>query len=306
MNTRQIKYRMAAIGNTKQITRAMEAVAATKMRRAQEVAIRGRAYAEAALSILRELPERRQQLHPLLVQRGGPKALYILVGSDKGLCGAYNSNLIKVFNEHAAHAGGEILALPIGRRMNQFTHRRGLSVLPLAVPLKAPLAERVKFIDAVAQAFMAGEYDKVFLGFTHFRTTLKQEAVVRQLLPFTRETLQALVAGILPERGRFAPLRVQEAAVPAPDQPFVYEFEPGPAAVLGEVLRALLRVAAYHAFTEAEASEESARMVAMKNASENAATLLETLTLSFNKARQTAITREVAEITSGKEALETP
>lgn len=299
---------MVSIRNTKQITRAMEAVAATKMRKAQEVAIKARPYAEVAMAMLAELPGGTRQAHPLFRKHSDGHDLYILIGSDKGLCGGYNSGVIRAFSEHVAASGGAApMVFAIGRKMRQFTDRRGYVHAPHELPQAESAFENAAFIDEVAAAFAEDRYRRVFLCFTRFLSTLKQEAVVRQLLPFTKATLDELVQGIIPQRGRYAELRAtarEEAKEQAPLKPFVYEFEPSIEAILSGILKALLRVAAYHALVEAEAAEQSARMVAMKSASENAAGLLEALRLTFNKARQMAITREVAEITTGKEALE--
>lgn len=307
-NTRQLKSRMVSIRNTKQITRAMEAVAATKMRKAQEVAIKARPYAEAAMAMLAELPGATRQAHPLFREHSKGSDLYILIGSDKGLCGGYNSGVTRAFIEHVRkQSSGQPLVLCVGRKMRQFTDRRGYEHAGHAMSSEGSTFENAQFINEVAAAYAEQKYRRVFLGFTRFLSTLKQEAVVRQLLPFTKATLDEIVQGIIPQRGRYAELREavkEEVKEQAPLRPFVYEFEPTIEAILTDVLQALLRVAMYHALVEAEASEQSARMVAMKSASENATGLLETLRLTFNKARQMAITREVAEITTGKEALE--
>lgn len=305
-SSRHIKHRIASVSNMKQITRAMEAVAATKMRRAQEVALRARPYARAALSILAELPAATREEHPLFAGNNEAKPLYILLGSDKGLCGAYNSGVTRAFASHAEKKGARAAVFPIGRKMRQFAQRRQYDIAPYEERNGFAPIEYAEVIDKVAADFSDGAYSAVYLCFTRFVSTLKQEPVVRQLLPFTKVTLEEIVAGIIPERGRYAQLREEfkeEDAATAPLGQFVYDFEPAPGVILDEVLGVLLRVALYHALVEAEASEHSARMVAMKNASDNASGIIEELRLTFNKARQMAITSEVSEITSGKEAL---
>lgn len=305
----RIKSRIRAVGNTAKITKAMEMVSATKMRRSQESALASRPYAVRALELLRELSVRTEKKTVLLEPREVTKTLVVLVTADKGLAGSLNSNVLRRFEkEYGTLRGdasqGAFAYVVVGKRAYDFLARKAI------VPEKSftgfgdffEFEETQPLGDFVIEGFETGAWDKVVVVSMHFRTTLRQEVVVRDLLPITYDAIEKTVREIVPEYGKYA--QVKNGSEHAGKSPLLeYLIEPSPEAVLDRVTRHLVRMAVYHLVLEANASEHSARMVAMKNASDNARELIDTLTLHYNKARQEGITEEISEISGGAEAL---
>lgn len=313
---RDIKKRIRSVKNISQITKAMEAVSATKMRRSQLFALGARPYAVAALEMLENLLARTPELPPLLFGRPVKKSLLLVISSDKGLAGAFNSAVLKKAEQWIAekkNAGADFTVIAVGKKArDRFSHRY--------VPLErsyvgfgdyTELRDTLPVADCVIQGFLERKWDEVIAVYTNFKSTLKQEAVIKKILPVTREGIEEIVAAIIPERGRFANLR--ESATSSADERksaynpryhYEYKFEPSPTEILSVLVPQLLRVHIHHIILESNASEHSARMVAMKNASENAKELIGELSLAYNKSRQAGITRELTEITAGREALE--
>ncbi len=327
---RTIRLRIKGTKNIKQITRAMEAVSAVKMRKSQSAALAARPYATAALRILKNL-EKTSRLNldedlkfNLLQTREVKNILLVVVTSDKGLAGPFNANVLKKAEQFIKAAttpnpslerrGGEIAVATVGKKAREYFSRRGRT--PAAVWTGfgdyASVAEVEPVFEAVLEAFTNGTADEVHIVYTNFLSAMKQEVVVRKLLPFSEEGLEAMVAGIVPEKGKFSephlnpPLKKGEEATP-PFQGGVrgggYLFEPTPSEIFDAILPALLKIEVFHAILEANASEHSSRMVAMRNATDNAGELIKSYTVSLNKARQSAINKELAEITGGSEAL---
>lgn len=300
-NLKQIKGKIRAVGKTAQVTKAMEAVSAAKMRKAQGLALSGRAYARAAVSILARLSDSKElERHPLAQTRAVARVLYVVITSDKGLAGALNSSVLKSAYADILASGlpkerVEIIAL--GRKAHDFFERRGFTVL-----LSAPNTDLVdellveKVVERVTSAFSSSTTDAVKVVHQNFVSTFEQRAAVRTILPLTLKALEEVVEGIVPARGKFASEKEHS-------HPQSYTFEPSEDEVLKIILPRLVAVFVHHALLESQASEHSARMVAMKSASDKASELTHTLTVKFNKARQAAITREVSEIVGGMEAL---
>lgn len=307
-STKQIKQRIRSTKNTAQVTKAMEVVSATKMRKSQDFAIRARPYALASLEMLQNLLARTPELPPLLRAREVKKSLLLVVTSDKGLAGAFNANAIKKTEQWIAakKAEGKPYALCIvGKKAKDYFERRGEEIFKtfwgfgdfISLQETSPVAREL------LSGFSGGAFDEVEAVYTNFRTTLLQETALKKILPATEEGIAEAARGILPERGKFA----EEAKPPILNpQPYSYEykFEPSPAEILEILVPHLLEMQVHHIILESNASEHSARMVAMKSASDNARELISDLTLIYNKARQANITREIVEITAGKEALE--
>lgn len=280
----KIRRRIRSIGKINQITKAMEKVAASKMKRAQEATLRSRTYAMAAREVLSRLTKlTNPKDHPLFRKSNGNRTMVVLFSSDRGLAGAYNSNLFRAFLQEAEQAPVKVIA--IGAKGAAL-----VSKLTTAVEVAGtyspwpnePTSKDVRpIVSSVIQAFTAGEVDRVRLIYTDFVSTIKQQVVVRQLLPVEAEELVDLKGGL-------------NQAV---------SFEPSSEAVLTHLVPRLLEVQLYQASLEALASEHSMRMIAMKNASDNADDLKSDLTLTYNSARQSAITQELAEIAAGAEAL---
>jgi len=305
-STKSIKQRIRSVKNTAQITKAMEAVSATKMRKAQEFAIRARPYAVASLEMMKNLLERTETLPPLLQKREVKTSALLVITSDKGLAGGFNSNVIKkaeIWVENKKGAGENYILITVGKKAKDYFARRGL------VPEKSfwgfgdfsELKDTLPVAEEILQGFLRGSWDEAETVYTNFRTTLKQEAVLKKILPVTKEGIEEMVAGILPEKGKYS---ITSYQLPITNYNYEYKFEPSPEEILNKLIPQLLRMHIHHLILESNASEHSARMVAMKSASDNASGLIDDLALLFNKVRQANITRELTEITAGREALE--
>lgn len=279
---RELKRRLRSVRNIRQVTKAMQTVAASRMRRAQSAVLASRPYEERLRSVLNDLgPYAEEEANPLLARRPVQRVAILLVTSDRGLVGAMNTNLIRAAFRFAREKP-EVGWIAIGRK--------GLTtVRRLRAPLIAeftglgdrPSSADTNVIARVAQEeYVSGRVDEVHLVFTRFLSTLRQTPTVRRLLP------------LVPEEEDIDDL-----------PPLEYIFEPDPATVLGAVLPRLIDVSVYQAILDSIASEQSARMVAMRNATDNASDLIEELTLASNKARQGRITKEMLEIATGAEAM---
>lgn len=310
-SVRDIRRRIKSVKSIAQITKAMEAVSANKMRKSQMFALNARPYAIAALELLENLIATTPRLPDFFTGREVKKTAILVVTADKGLAGAYNSNVLRAAEKFAAGLSREkkdFAVITVGKKAKEYFSRRGF---PIAASFSgfsdfSKLHETNPVADSVMAGFKAGSYDEVVAIYTHFRTTLKQEVAVRKVLPLTREGIIEMVLGILPEHGKYAPKAGHQSAVSkAATAPHSaeYIFEPDPAAILSALVPRLLAMHVHHAILEANASEHSSRMVAMKNASDNARDLIDDLSLRYNKVRQAGITRELIEITAGREAL---
>lgn len=289
---REIKRRIRSIKNIAKVTGALEAVSASKVRKAQNQALASRAYTEAAYEILRDLAayESAELDHPLLNEREDrQRSMIILITSDRGLAGPYNTNITRKAMKFAREMGTDTQYLSIGRKGRDVLLRRGQHIVAEFTDM--PATPSIVDISAINRAamddFLRGRVDEVYIAYTKFINTLKQETVVERLLPLRPrpEDLEQAQEEI----GQLRPL---------------FSFEPSIEMVLEEVLPRFIEVLLYQALLEALASEHSARMVAMRNATENANALVEDLTLRYNNARQLAITSEMLDIVGGAEALQ--
>lgn len=300
MALKAIKNKIRSTERTGKVTKAMEAVSAVKMRKSQERAIAGRAYAQAALRILARLSGTQDMAqHPFAASRGGEKRLYIVVTSDKGLAGNVNNAVLKLLESEIRGGRKEDFAfVAFGRKATDYLTRRGYTVLKSYqnVSDEVSLSEMEEVVAVAAGAFSSGECDSVSIIYQNFVSTFEQKPSVHQLLPLREETLATIVRGISPAKGKYAE-DVDDARVPT------YTIEPSAEEVLALLVPRLLEVMVYHALLESKASEHSARMVAMKNATDKAKEMTKLLTIAFNKERQAVITREVSEITGGIEAM---
>jgi F-type H+-transporting ATPase subunit gamma len=286
-STRELRRRIKSIGSTAQITKAMQMVAASKMRKAQQAAIDVRPFAQMLYRIQRTATTHCAEFaHPLLEVRDVRKRLIIVVASDKGLCGALNSNLFRLVGRYDPHSTVFIAA---GRKAAQFiarTRRQLVAEFPYG---DTPRYEESRAIAAVARdLFLKGEVDEVLIAATRFVNTLVQQAVVLEFLP---------VGDI---RGVEIPGAPKPDARPVDSREFV--FEPGVEDILEFLLGHYLNVVVHLVLLNAKASEQSARMVSMKSATDNADGLIKELTLTLNKLRQGHITQELLEIAGGQAA----
>ena len=289
-STRDIRRRIKSVKNTAQITKAMQMVAAAKMRKAQQAALGGRPYATLMNQVLAEVTKDNSDFtHPLLEQRDGPKRCVIVVSTDKGLCGALNSNLLR---EAAKFDKATTIYITAGRKAAQFVARTRRQLAAEFSYKDTPLFAEARAISKFAQdLFIKGEVDRVDILFTQFVSTLTQRPESVPLLPV--RTITAAAAG----------MQSHAAREPLAGGPTEFLFEPSAAQVLGSLLPHYLNFKIYQILLEAKASEQSSRMVAMKNATDNANQLIKDLTLEYNKLRQANITKELLEIASAAMAL---
>jgi len=284
--TKEIRVKIKSVQNTRKITKAMEMVAASKMRRAQERMRAARPYAEKIRQVAAHISHANAEYkHPFLVARDTVKRVgIIVVTTDKGLCGALNTNLLRqvLIQSKEWQAEGEAIeACCIGNKGLGFLQRLGIPVLSHAVQLgDRPQLERlIGAIKVMLDGYMNDRFDRVVLAYTRFINTMKQEAVLEQLLPLSGEKLGT------------------------PEGTWDYLYEPEAKDVLDQVLTRYVEAIIFQAVAENMASEQSARMVAMKAASDNAATRIDELTLVYNKNRQAAVTKELSEIVGGAAAV---
>ncbi|MDP3947240.1 MAG: ATP synthase F1 subunit gamma [bacterium] len=347
-STQAIKRRIRAVSNTSQITKAMEMVSANKMRKSQEVALASRPFAIAALKLLGELSARTPYLPALMERRAGGPTLVLVVAADKGLAGPFNGNVFRRAEKElfgAAADGfdklttGEMRYAAVGKKAFDFLERKGVKTVRYFTNLgdHAEPEETAPLADFLSEGFLRGDWSRVRTLSTHFRTTLRQDVIVRDLLPVDAAMIKRTVDEILPESGRYSGKNAVRLRSPQAEEDFFasslggsssggkgisssrsgsedpsgsrttgweYLVEPSPEEVQEELSRELVRITVHHLVLEANASEHSARMVAMKNASDNASDLKDELSLLFNTSRQAGITREIAEITAGAELLQ--
>lgn len=300
MALKDIKNKIKATERTRKVTRAMEAVSAVKMRKTQATALAGRAYARAALSILTRLSGTEDvKRHPLATKRDGHKLALVVITSDKGLAGAVNSSVIKRAVEAIeTREVKDVVIFAYGKKGEEYFARRGYEVRK-AYGNKAddvPLSAMEELAQELSSGFLKGDFDKTIAVYSHFKSTFEQTPTMRRLLPLSLPALSEIVEGIVPAKGKWS----TEARLSAPAS---YELEPNGHAVLETLIPRLTAISLYHMLLESKASEHSARMVAMKNASDKSKEVAHDLTRLYNKRRQAAITREVSEIVGGREAL---
>jgi len=286
-NTQDIRRRIKSIRNTAQITKAMQMVAASKMRKAQQHALAGRPYAALMNKVLVSLQKRTDPtLHPLLHIRDVKKELVLIISTDKGLAGALNTNL---FREAAHFDSAKTAFVVTGRKARQFVARTKRELLADFELKDAPTFVETKPVSKFCtEKFLNHEVDKVSVLFTHFINTISQRSVVETLLPISSFDL---------------PKKHEESAEEDVDPLLGYVFEPGAEVVLDSMLPYYIQYQVFQMILDARASEHSARMVAMKNATDNANEFIKDLTLEYNKMRQAGITTELLEIATAQMSL---
>lgn len=303
-----IKTRIKSIKNTSQITKAMEMVAASKMRKAQEFAINTRFYAIKSLELLANISAHmrtKEYRHYLLEQPAdSEKICFLVLTSDKGLCGGFNSSIINMTLAEAKKYGIQnIEIVTVGKKGADAFKNKGFKIA-------AEFAGFGDYIEieetrAVSQFLIDsqknGKYKYIFVFYEKFISTLRQTPFIHQLVPLDFEILKEVARGVIPETGKYSELK--EEFLQKDTDTNEYIFEPSPQAVLENILPMLFEIAVHYVILEANASEHSARMIAMKNASENARDILKELGLAFNRARQSSITKEISEISAGAEIL---
>ena len=314
-STQNLKKRIKSVANINKITKAMELVAATKMRRAQEIALASRPYAFTALDLLANLTliekSAKLLLPELLRQRKIKKVLFVLVSSDKGLAGSFNGSVFKKFEQHMERDKEKYknegkFFLAVGEKAFAYLSKKGLKVVEKFIEAGdfTEVEDMHPLTDFIVKGYLAKRWDRVVAVSTHFKSALKQEPHVRKILPIEFDSIKETIRELIPETGRFAELiKEQNIMFSAAAKNTIYTIEPSPRIVLEDLAKHLLFMQIYHLILEANASEHSARRMAMKTASDNALELSEKLTLEYNKSRQAAITKEIIEITAGAESL---
>jgi F-type H+-transporting ATPase subunit gamma len=290
-STRDIRRRIKSVKNTAQITKAMQMVAAAKMRKAQQAALVGRPYADLMNAILAEAAPRIAGFeHPLMKTREVKKRAVIVVSSDRGLCGGLNSNL---FREVGKLDKNTTVFVTAGRKASQFIARTKRQLASEFTYKDAPTFAEARAVSKFAQnLFLKGKADSVDILFTQFISTLVQQPKTIPFLPVGK--IKAVTAGVGAKEQELP------SAGPRTD---TFEFEPDEPTVLGALLPHSLNFQMHQILLEAKASEQSARMVAMKNATDNAKQIIKDLTLEYNKLRQANITKELLEITTAQMAV---
>ena len=279
-----LRRRIRAVKSTQQITKAMKMIAASRLKRAQERVVAARPYAQRMQAVLNSLAARVDpDSHPLLRSGGAGRPMLIVVTADRGLCGSFNSNVIKAagqFIQNEARDGNVVLGL-IGRKGRDFFRRRGFEVRSehVAIFQRLAFSHAAEIANSAIEDFVTGQASSVHLVYNEFKSVMSQRIVVEQLLPIPR-------------------LEPGQQAGPTAD----YLYEPGPEEIFRDLLPRYVQAQVYRALLESNAAFFAAQMTAMDAATRNSAEMLENLTLYMNKVRQAAITREIIEVVSGASA----
>lgn len=282
---RDIQRRIKAVSSTKQITKAMKMVAASKLRKAQSRMVDMRPYADKMNSVIASMTG-GEALHPILVQRPRKTIEVLVLTSDRGLCSAFNTNVLKaaqkLINERTKE-GFNVSISTVGKKAKEYFKRRNIETRNSWSDLSGKLVytDATKIGDDIVEHYLNESIDEVFMIYNKFRTVMSQEVTVQKLMPLSA-----------PEKSK----DTEEAST-------LYTFEPTQKEILNQLLPKNIEVQIYRALLESQASEEAARMTAMENATQNADEMIERLTLQYNKARQASITGELMDIVGGVEAL---
>ena len=291
---KDIRTRIQSTKNTQKITRAMKLVSAAKLRRAQQNILALRPYAQSVLTLIADISSTQKVNHPLLLQKDAePKnILVVVVNSDRGLCGAFNTNVSKyAFNYYEEYSKKceKVDFIFIGRKADEYFQRRGVkgvdSILNMAKDISYQMAEEIS--ERIINFYLKGEYDEIRFIYNEFKSAISQDTVTERILPVDID----------------AKCSFDQQEDDASRFPRDLVFEPNPEEIVDELLKKHFAVQVYRCMSESVASEHGARMSSMESATSNAGEMIDKLTLTYNKARQAAITKEIIEITSGAEAL---
>lgn len=293
-NLLDIRRRIKSVKNTQQITKAMKMVSAAKLKRAQDRVVTARPFANKMMEVLSELAKRTDEdfHHPLLDLRGDERYLLVLITADKGLCGAFNTNLVKAAQSFIKeNSGKSVEVMAIGRKGRDFFRNRNAVMAGEYIGLtgkgRVDFSEALEVARSIVKLYSEDDgVDKVFLIYNEFKSVLQQRVVLEQLLPVSRAREDETET-----KG--------QSAVSLID----YVYEQPPAEMFGQLLPRLIETQVFRALLESVASEQGARMTAMDSASKNASELIDSLTLNMNRIRQAAITNEIIEVVSGAAAL---
>lgn len=283
-NLKDIKRRIGSVKNTQQITKAMKLVAAAKLRRAQESVMASRPYSEKVATVMESVAIRsREDSHPLLRRKAPENLLIIVMSGDKGLCGPFNTNVLKAVSKIIGDNEGKGISLLItGKKGVDFFRRRKMNILKVILDYGKKLGYNLagEIAATATEEFLSGRVDKVYMVYNRFRNVVVQVPTTVSLLPV-------------------AVAKRDEHATPPVD----YEYEPSEGEILNEVFKRYIESQIYQSLLESAASENGARMTAMDAATKNAKEMIESLTLKYNRARQAAITTEIIEVVTGADAI---
>ncbi len=310
-STKEIKRRIKSIKSTKKITKAMELVAASKMKKAVSSTLASRLYAEYSWEILTSIARNTEKItHPLFTEREEIKnILLILITSNRGLCGAYNTQVIKkvlallkndLRQNGANNKNINIDIVTIGKKGDTMMRRIGKNIIAnfFELPNNISLSDIIPISELAVNEYNLGHYDKVLVAYTDFVSALSQKPNIKQIIPVSKTSLKELI-DTLGDNLEAEPLGVLSKGKASKSKVVDYLFEGDQEMLIQSLAEKITRMQIYQMFLESNASEQSSRMVAMKNASEAAGEMIDGLTLVFNKARQSNITREISEISAG-------
>ncbi len=294
---REIKGKMGTVKNVKKITKTMEAVSASKMKKAMNAALRTREYATLGLELLKNLSKEAYMTHPLLQEGAGDKTLVVMYASNKGLCGSFNIIMARSVWKYLETAGGDSKAhfIAVGKYAEKFARKTQMPLIATFTDLDgSPDIEQVlPLARLVVDEFNTGAYNKVVVVYTNFISALRNAPVARDVLPVQEKIVQNMLENTAEG------FEAEEVSVKMAQ----YVFEPDEEEVLQFTLEKLVEVMLYQALLESAASEHASRRNAMKNATDNAGEVYKKLELQYNRARQASITQEIAEISAGAEAI---
>lgn len=309
--TKEIKQRIKSVKNTKKITKAMELVAASKMKRAISKALSSRLYANYSWELLTSLSERLEGIeqpffngHPTENAKEDKKTLFVIITSNGGLCGAYNSQIIKkAISALKIIDAKNVDIITIGKKGDNAMRRTGSNVIAsfLDLPDNTSLSDILPLSKIIIDEFKSTKYEKIYIAYTDFVSALTQKANVKQILPITKQDIKELIENLSEEndsKNSGEKLKEESSIKKVP-----YIFEGDMNEIIESLAEKLVRMQIYHMVLESSASEQSSRMMAMKNASEAAGEMIDDLTLVFNKARQAGITQEISEISAGMASI---
>ncbi len=293
--TKAIKQKIRSVKNIKKITKTMEMVSVSKMKKTTDRVVRGRAYSRYALELLHHIAGDGQVSHPFLQENKTGKDLVVVISSNKGLAGAYNINISKSLAKYKSSTTNKIDCITIGKQSEKSARRNDLNIIASFIEFseKSTSEEFLVIRDIIVAEFKSGKYEAVKVLYTEFKTSTSYKPFLMQVLPIKEGLYKDL---LLPTEGEDSQYNKKKKLG-------LYTFEPSEAEILDTVIRQLLEQAIFHTFLESLASEHSSRMFAMKNANDSAKGMVSELTLYYNRVRQGAITQEIAEIVGGAAAM---
>lgn len=300
-STKEIKRRIKSVKSTKKITKAMELVAASKMKRAVSSTLASRLYAEYSWEVLTSIAKDTEKItHPLFVERAreeGQKKniLLVLISSNRGLCGAYNTQVIKKTLAMLQSGNVSVDIVAVGKKGDTMMRRIGRNIIAsfFELPSNVSISDIIPISELLINEYNLEHYDKVLVAYTDFVSALSQKPNIKQVIPISRTDLKELL-----DETKALPSQNESKAF-AEEKVTDYLFEGDKEMLIKSLAEKIIRMQVYQMFLESNASEQSSRMIAMKNASEAAGEMIDDLTLVFNKARQSNITREISEISAG-------